>query len=112
MVSSYPQKHITSFLINDFIGVLVDLFYMKTCSYGDAQPRSDIEGLFCGMDEPEARYSMHPCESFYCLCCYPYNQAEKTQSWSVVDFMSSATHRFVNGYTTYLNCPAVLFFRR
>ncbi len=92
-----------------FVYVLVDLFYIKTCSYGGAQPRSDTEGLFCGTNEPEARYSMDPCENHFCLCCHPYNQSKKTQSWTVVDFESSSTHRFTNGYTTYLNCPAVIF---
>ena len=98
--------------MNKFICVLVGLFYMKTCSYGGAQPRSNIEGLFCGVDEPEARYLMYPCRNLFCLCCYPYNQSAKTQSWPVVDFISSSTHRFVNKYTTYLNCPVVIFFRK
>ena len=106
------SKTISLYMINEFICVLVDLFYMKTCSYGGAQPRSDIEGLFCGPIEPEARYSMDPCENLFCLCCYPYNQEEKIHQWPVVDFKSSSTHRFVNGYTTYLNCPAVIFFRK
>ena len=77
-----------------YIYILVDLFYMKTCSYGDAQPRSNIEGLFCGMSKPEARYSMDPCENLFCLCCYPYNRSKKSQSWPVVDFDSTSTHRF------------------
>ena len=104
------SRNIIPFIMNKFICILVDLFYMKTCSYGGAQPRSDLEGLFCGADEPEARYSMDPCGNLFCLCCYPSNRLKKTQSWPVVDFESSSTHRFTNGYTTYLNCPAVMFF--
>jgi len=46
--------------------ILVDIFYMKTCSFRGAQPRSDTEGLFCGPDEPEARYRMIPCGHLLC----------------------------------------------
>ena len=34
---------------------------------------------------------------------------EKSRPWLVVDFQSSSMHQFLNGYTTYLNCPAVCF---
>jgi hypothetical protein len=87
--------------------VLVDIFYMKTCSFRGAQPRSILEGLFCGEDEPEARYAMLACDNLFCPCCHPSNNWKKTQAWPVVDFVSSSIHQFVNGYTTYLNCPAV-----
>jgi hypothetical protein len=80
---------------------------MKTCSFRGAQPRSNIEGLFCGQDESEARYTMVPCGQLFCPCCYPPYQHEQNQPLTVVDFVSSAIHEFVNGYTTYLNCPAV-----
>jgi hypothetical protein len=82
---------------------------MKTCSFRGANPRSNMEGLFCGKDEPEARYTMVPCGHLLCPCCYPPYQNEKSQPWTVVDFVSSAMHTFVNGYTTYLNCPVVCF---
>jgi hypothetical protein len=65
---------------------------MKTCSFRGAQPRSDTEGLFCGSDQPEARYVINPCGQQTCPCCYPHNQSKKSQPWLVVDFMSSATH--------------------
>ena len=80
---------------------------MKTCSFRDARPRSVDEGIFCGINEPEARYSMTPCQDKDCNCCYPYDGYEPTKPWTVVDFATSSTHRFLNGYTTYLNCPAV-----
>ncbi|CAF1266381.1 unnamed protein product [Rotaria sordida] len=89
-----------------YLQIDVDLFYMKTCSFRGAEPRSKIEGLFCGRDELQARYTLTPCGNLFCLCCHPLNSHKKTQKWSVVDFNSSSMHRFVNGYTTYLNCPA------
>ncbi|CAF1429983.1 unnamed protein product, partial [Rotaria sordida] len=86
--------------------VLLDLFYMKTCSFRGAQPPSNIEGLFCGRDEPQARYSLDPCDNLFCQCCLPLNTYKKSQPWPIVNFASSSMHRFLNGYTTYLNCPA------
>ena len=81
----------------------VDIFYMKTCSFRGADPsRFNIIGLFCDQDEPEVRYTMVPCGDLFCPCCHPGNQL-----WLVVDFVSSGMDQFVNGYTTYLSCPAV-----
>ncbi len=85
------------------------MFYMKTCSFHGAEPRSNIEGLFCGNDEPQARYKLTACGNLFCTCCHPINIGQRSQTWSVVDFVSSSMHQFVNGYTTYLNCPAVCF---
>ncbi|CAF1366575.1 unnamed protein product [Rotaria sordida] len=89
-----------------YLQIDVDLFYMKTCSFRGAQPRSDLEGLFCSKDEPQANYSMIPCQKSFCTCCHPVNNEKKTQPWPVVNFASSSRHPFINGYTTYLNCPA------
>ncbi len=83
---------------------------MKTCSFREAQPRSIIEGLFCGKDEPKAQYELTPCNNLFCPCCHPRNQWRQSQPWSIVDFQSSSMHQFVNGYTTYLNCPVVCYF--
>ncbi|CAF1561793.1 unnamed protein product, partial [Rotaria sordida] len=33
------------------------------------------------------------------------NTYKKSQPWPIVNFASSSMHRFLNGYTTYLNCP-------
>ncbi|CAF4145813.1 unnamed protein product [Rotaria sordida] len=79
---------------------------MKTCSFRGALHRSDLEGLFCSKDEPQANYSMIPCQNPFCTCCHPVNNEKKTQPWPVVNFASSSMHQFINGYTTYLNCPA------
>jgi len=106
--SSSSYMHITLVSSSSFsIFFSVDIFYMKTCSFRGANPRSNSEGLFCGAQEPEARYAMVPCRQLSCPCCYPLHQNDKSQPWAVVDFVSSATHKFINGYTTYLNCPAV-----
>ena len=80
---------------------------MKTCSFRGAEPRSSEEGLLCRHDPSETSYRMTPCGNSTCLCCHPLNIEKRSQSWVVVDFNASLMHRFVNGYTTYLNCPAV-----
>ncbi len=83
---------------------------MKTCSFRGAKPCINSEdGLFCGEDEPKAQYTMVPWDSLFCSCCYPRKHWSKSQPWPVVNFVSSSMHQFVNGYTTYLNCPAVCF---
>ena len=87
--------------------LIADLFYMKTCSFRGAEPRSINEGLICDYEAPEVVYRMTPCGDPSCLCCYPCNIDKRNQSWPVIDFASSGVHRFVNGYTTYLNCSAV-----
>ncbi|CAM4826634.1 unnamed protein product, partial [Rotaria magnacalcarata] len=89
-----------------YLQIDVVLLYMKTCSFRGAEPRSKIEGLFCGTDEPQASYTMLPCGSLFCTCCHPVNSYKKSQPWPVIDFASSSMHRFINGYKTYLNCPA------
>ncbi|CAF4219235.1 unnamed protein product, partial [Rotaria magnacalcarata] len=65
---------------------------MKTCRFRDAEPCPSIQGLFCNDESPKARYSMVPCGTTNCPCCHSIE--------------NSSSHRFVNGYTTYLNCPA------
>ena len=83
---------------------------METCSFRGADPSAfNSEGLFCENDAPQPRYDLHPCGSESCSCCFPINQSTKSQPWLVVDFDSSSMHQFLNGYTTYLNCPAVCF---
>ncbi|CAF3837935.1 unnamed protein product [Rotaria sp. Silwood1] len=89
-----------------YLQIDVDLFYMKTCSFRGAEPRSNIQGLFCGSDEPQARYALIPCGDLLCSCCLPLHTYKKSQPWPIVDFTSNSMHRFVNGYTTYLNCSA------
>ncbi|CAF3328711.1 unnamed protein product [Rotaria sp. Silwood2] len=70
------------------------------------KPPSNIEGVFYGGDEPQARYALVPCGDLFCSCCLPLHTYERSQPWPVVDFASSSMHQFLNGYITYLNCPA------
>ncbi|CAF1548429.1 unnamed protein product, partial [Rotaria sordida] len=102
----FNSKQITVAL-EFYLQIDVDLVYMKTCSFRGAKPQSKMEGLFCGRDELQARYALTPCGNLFCLCCYPLNNYKKSHTWPVVDFVSSSMHQFVNGYTTYLDCPAV-----
>ena len=86
---------------------LVDVFYMKTCSFRRAELRSIDEDLFCHGNEPERKYRMTNCTGTPCSCCFPCYQWDKSQQWPVIDYTASSSHRFLNGYTTYLNCPVV-----
>ncbi|CAF2077940.1 unnamed protein product [Rotaria magnacalcarata] len=81
-----------SLILEFFLQIDVDVFYMKTCRFRDAEPCPSIQGLFCNDESPKTRYSMVPCGTTNCPCCHSIE--------------NSSSHRFVNGYTTYLNCPA------
>ncbi|CAF4999883.1 unnamed protein product, partial [Rotaria sp. Silwood1] len=81
----------------------VDLFYMKTCSFRHARPRTMHEGLFC-LQEPEARYELTACGN--CGLCYPqYDMAYRSKKF-IVDFSQAHKHTFLNGYQSILNCSA------
>ena len=96
--------------------ILVDLFFMKTCDFRDAEPRligeeKEKEGLFC-QAEPYARYGMTPCGSRKCFlseseAIKSKRRNELNNSSAVVQFSEKQIHRFVNSYQAILNCPAV-----
>ena len=88
------------------VSCIVDMFYMKTCSFRDAQPRSVDEGLFC-RSEPEARYAMTDCGN--CGLCCPKYDVKRREGPPVVQFGPAQRHQFVNKYEAILNCPAVSF---
>ena len=84
--------------------LLVNLFYLKTCSFRFARPRTMSEGLFCAQ-EPEARYELASCGN--CGLCHPqYDRSHRTNK-SVVEFSEAHQHTFLNGYRAILNCSAV-----
>ena len=96
MIQQWQLKEIEyPILMEFFLQMDVDLFYMKTCSFRDAQPRSLTEGLFC-LQLPECRYTMKACG--HCELCRSLSPS--------VQFDQYQRHRFVNGYETILNCPA------
>ena len=81
---------------------------MKTCQFRDAEPYPSIKALFCDNDElPKAKYSMVPCGTTDCQYCHSMKNNNQNSTSSIIDFENSSNHRFANGYTTYLNCPAV-----
>jgi hypothetical protein len=91
-----------------FIFILVDTFFMKTCRFGGAEPRPLTQGLFCKEKPPQEQYLMIPCGIRNCPCCHSLQHHQNTNSiGSPVDFTNSSQHRFINGYVTYLNSPAV-----
>ncbi|CAF3976512.1 unnamed protein product [Rotaria sordida] len=94
-----------------FLQIDVDVFYMKTCMFRGAMPQSFDEGLFCKADYPLIRYSFLPCYQPQCPLCQRSNVIASSSSNTaptsyVVEFNTYHSHRFQNGYTTILNCPA------
>ncbi|CAF3656261.1 unnamed protein product [Rotaria socialis] len=83
-------------LFEFYLQMDVDLFYMKTCSYHGAQPRSIHEGIFC-LETPQCLYAMSKCNQ--CELCIP------TDNTLSVLFDNYNRHRFINGYESILNCP-------
>ncbi|CAF1033361.1 unnamed protein product [Adineta steineri] len=94
--NEYPQ------LLEFYLQIDVDLFYMKTCTYRQAEPRLKDEGIYCTIN-PQCRYWMTPCRC--CALCYEHNQPTNNKQYSV-QFNLYQKHRFVNGYESILNCPS------
>lgn len=92
-LSSYQM----SILLEFFLQLDVDVFFMKTCSFRGAQPVSTEQGLFCDERGPSSSYSWTFCQQSTCPCC--------DRTWNVIDRDQTSTYRFINGYQTYLNCP-------
>ena len=100
---------------------LVDLFYLKTCSFRGASPRTitdpqtnqrEIEGIFCVIP-PVARYGMTRCDRslLVCRCCRHHSRSASIRmqfsSLTGVTFSPDYSHQFVNSYKVILNCPVV-----
>lgn len=84
--------------------IVVDLFFMKTCSFRQAQRRSLNEGLFC-IDEPRAQYSFSSCDN--CSLCIPgYHLNCREELGPMIRFGPAHGFTFCHGYRTLLNCPA------
>lgn len=88
-----------------FVSFLVDLFFMKTCSFRQAIPRSlNDGGLFC-IQEPHSQYGFSPCD--HCSLCGPrYNLSCREKLGPMIEFGITDAFVFNNGYKTLLNCPA------
>ncbi|CAF4318908.1 unnamed protein product, partial [Rotaria sordida] len=100
--TSYLKDDEMPLLLEFYLQMDVDLFYMKTCSFRDAQPRSKTEGIFCATI-PEYRYKITPCG--HCkLCRTPIDM--KYRSQAPILFNRYGKHQFVNRYESILNCPA------
>ena len=88
-------------LLEFYLQLDVDLFYMKTCSFRGAQPRLLGEGLLC-TTIPECHYFMERCNN--CALCYSFNESTNYEQQCPVQFNLQRKHRFVNGYESILNC--------
>lgn len=89
-------------MLEFYLQMDVDLFYMKTCNFREARPRSLDEGIFC-REPPICLYAMTACGSCS-LCSRSYELTGRQQS--PVKFNQYQVHRFVNGYESILNAPA------
>ncbi|CAF3988222.1 unnamed protein product, partial [Adineta steineri] len=109
MVASPPTPTPTPALAMEFYLQIDDeLFFMKTCSFRNAQPSLyNRYGIF-SIDESKALYGLEPCEQVTCRFCFPIKDVlvRGRQNQAVVQFLSAQKHRFVNGYEAILNCPA------
>ena len=94
--NEFPQ------LLEFYLQIDIDLFYMKTCSFRQKETRIVDDGLFC-ITTPKCRHVMEPCGN--CALCYTFNQPNSHQQYSVT-FNLYQKHRFVNGYESILNAPA------
>ena len=105
----FDSMHTNSFdsiisMVSSILVFLVNMFYMKTCSFRYARPHTLNEVLFC-LQEPEARYKLAACDN--CGLCYPkYDRMYRSRK-SIVEFSQAHRHIFVNGYQSILNCSAV-----
>ncbi|CAF1358586.1 unnamed protein product [Adineta steineri] len=84
-----------------------ELFFMKTCSFRNAQPTLHNQHGIFPVDEPKAFYGLEPCKQVTCRFCFPIKDIfiRGRQNQPVVQFSSAQKHRFVNGYEAILNCP-------
>ena len=83
---------------------LVDLFYLKTCSFRGAIPVE--ESIFCAKT-PEICYSISACQERSCHSCRPWHIRQDAEFDRAVPYDLRRVHQFVNGYRAILNCPAV-----
>ena len=91
-------------IVSSILIFLVNMFYIKTCSFRYARPRTLNKDLFC-TQEPEARYELAACGN--CGLCYPKCDRTYRSRKSIVEFSQAHRHIFVNGYQSILNYSAV-----
>ena len=82
---------------------LVDMFYMKTCTFRNVQVDERNKVLFC-LTQPQARHGMTACGN--CCLCFPKYDVKK-RGQLPIKFGPAQRHQFVNKYETILNCPTV-----
>ncbi|CAF1444491.1 unnamed protein product [Adineta steineri] len=68
-----------------YLQIDVDVFFMKTCSFRGAEPRSAHEGLFC-YDLPDARYGLFECGN--CPLCKPSHNTMRHRQQPIIQFDS------------------------
>ncbi|CAF1338839.1 unnamed protein product [Adineta steineri] len=86
-----------------YLQIDVDLFYLKTCSFRQAEPIENM--IFCSKP-PEIHYCLTACNKFNCSCCHPLHARIYPGQSEAIQFNIKQKYQFVNGYQTILNCPA------
>ena len=92
-------------LLEFYLQMDIDMFYMRTCSFRDARPRSNTEGLFCSK-APEGQYTMQPCGRCNLCSATITTTATNCPQQGYVQLNAYEKHQFANGYQPILNCPA------
>ena len=92
-------------LLEYFLQIDVDLFFMKTYEFPPSDPTLVKNQLFSTDDISHGCYDMKPCQHFYCSLCR--STENESYSQTTVTFSTGGQrHRFCNGYEAILNCSA------
>ena len=90
MVSRFHILKLLFLLFIYFDEFLVDMFFLKTCSFNGVKPRlfeqHYYEGLFC-LGTPTARFSIVPCDRSACDCCHSPCHVNKIHQLFHLEFL-------------------------
>ncbi|CAF1336830.1 unnamed protein product [Rotaria sordida] len=94
-------------LLEFFLQLDVDMFFMKTCAFRIPDGLLIKTGLFYTDDMTNSLcHDMKPCQRLFCTLCQAKNDSDSASCTTIEFSTSGQKHRFVNGYEAVLNCPA------
>ncbi|CAF2972182.1 unnamed protein product [Rotaria sp. Silwood2] len=94
-------------LLEFFLQLDVDTFFMKTCTFRITTSLSMKTGLFCMEDvTSSSSHDMKPCQQLFCALCPAEHDPGSAKSTPIEFSTSGQKHHFINGYEAILNCPA------
>ncbi|CAF4411226.1 unnamed protein product [Rotaria sp. Silwood2] len=93
-------------LLEYFLQMDVDLFFLKTCTGRSIETSKSINQLFCTDEITNYyHYDMKSCQQLYCTLCQ--SKQDSTSTKNLVSFSTGGhKHCFLNKYEAILNCPA------